>query len=59
MFIADGWKDYEVGKQTKYVCTKFEYHDFSVNSWKDYQSKRTDNSIEFVEKTLLEYIGIK
>ena len=58
-FVRKGWKDYEAGQHTKYVYAKFEYSTFNENDWKSYQTKRLGDASEFIEKTLLEYIGPK
>ena len=58
-FVRKGWEEYTTGKYTKYVYTKFEYNSFNESEWEHYQTKRLQESIDFIEKTLLEYIETK
>lgn len=58
-FIRKGWKEYKVGCCTKYVYTKFEYNSFDESDWENYQIKRLQETVDFIEKTLLEYIDFK
>lgn len=58
-FVRKGWKEYEAGCYTKYVYTKFEYDSFNGSDWERYQIRRLQESIDFIENTLLEYIAAK
>ena len=58
-FVRKGWKEYEAGRHTKYVYSKFEYNSFDETTWDSYQTKRLKESVDFIEKTLLEYIEAK
>lgn len=57
-FVCKAWTDYEEGKSTKYVYTKFGYSELTEVAWGNYLSKRTVESVEFIERTLKEYIDI-
>ena len=58
-FVRKGWKEYVSGQCTKYVYSKFEYDNFNESDWKSYQTKRLEDAVDFIEKTLLEYIEAK
>ena len=58
-FVRKGWKEYENGRYTKYVYTKFEYDSFNESDWYRYQIKRLQETVDFIEETLLEYIEPK
>lgn len=57
-FVRKAWMDYEEGQASKYVYTKFGYDEFTEADWGHYLSKRTGESVEFIERTLKEYINI-
>ncbi len=56
-FLRKGWQDYDEIQGTKYTYAKFDYADFSEKVWQDYLNKRFTESVEYVKKTLLEYIS--
>lgn len=58
-FVRKGWKEYEAGRHTKYAYTKFEYDSFNESDWERYQIKRLQEAVDFIEKTLLEYVEAK
>lgn len=53
-FLRKGWNDYEEIQGTRYTYAKFEYADFSKESWMDYLKKRFSESVEYAKQTLLE-----
>lgn len=55
-FVRKGWRAYESAKQTKYVYTKFQYDEVTESSWESYQLKRLEESVNFIEESLCEYI---
>jgi len=58
-FVRKGWKEYEAGRHTKYVYSKFEYSSFDKTTWNSYLTKRLKEAIDFIERTLLEFIEVK
>ena len=56
-FLRKGWSEYEEIQGTKYTYAKFEYSNFSRESWLDYLRKRLTESMEYAKRTLLEHIS--
>jgi len=57
-FVRKGWNEYEAGVHTKYVYTKIEYSRFNELDWENYHKKLMQEAIDYIEKTLLEYVEV-
>ena len=57
--ICKGWNEFVEGDKKKYTYCWFEYGKFEQSDWKEYVQKRFEESAEFVEKSLNEFVSNK
>ena len=54
--ICKGWSEFVVGDKKSYTYRWLEYAQFDKEDWKTYVQKRLEESTEFVEKSLNDYV---
>lgn len=57
--IYKGWNEFVEKDKKKYTYRWFEYQKFEQSDWKEYVQKRFEESAEFVEKSLSEFVANK
>ena len=55
--IYKGWKEYVLGERKKYTYRELRYADFKLDEWRDFFQKRLDEGLQFIEKTLGEFVA--
>lgn len=54
--VCKGWAEYVTGDKKKYTYKWLKYAEFDEASWQDYVQKRLEESAEFIEKSLSEFV---
>lgn len=57
--ICKGWNEFIEEDKKKYTYRWFEYQKFEQSDWKEYVQKRFEESADFVEKSLSEFVANK
>lgn len=56
-YVRKGWGEYALQQSTNYTYKALMYSSFDKDEWKEYVDSRLNESIAFIEKTLLTFLG--